>query len=79
EIHPLKVFAVTIVSNVGHAGEVECTFSDLGTTQSARRCNPSVDTFETLGKIRANLRYHSAVKAAEGGKSTRRAPMHTRE
>ncbi|KAG1746405.1 hypothetical protein EDB19DRAFT_1580922, partial [Suillus lakei] len=51
EIHPLKVFAVSILSIVGRAAEVECTFSDLGTTQSARRCNLSVDTFETLGKI----------------------------
>ncbi|KAG2040859.1 hypothetical protein BDR03DRAFT_932489 [Suillus americanus] len=81
EIHPLKAFSVTILSIVGHAGEVERTFSDLGTTQSARRCNLSVDTFETLGKIRANLRHYSAVKAAEAGKSTRRrhAHMHTRE
>jgi hypothetical protein len=81
EIHPLKVFSVTILSIVGHAGEVERTFSDLGTTQSARRCNLSVDTFETLGKIRANLRHYSTVKAAEAGKSTRRqhAHMHTRK
>ncbi|KAG1725390.1 hypothetical protein EDB19DRAFT_1582825, partial [Suillus lakei] len=34
EIHLLKVFAVTILSIVGHADEVERTFSDLGTTQS---------------------------------------------
>ncbi|KAG1853162.1 hypothetical protein DFJ58DRAFT_396696 [Suillus subalutaceus] len=83
EIHPLKAFSVTILilSIVGHAGEVERTFSDLGTTQSARRCNLSVDTFETLGKIRANLRHHSAVKVAETGKPTHRrhAHMHTRE
>ncbi|KAG1858880.1 hypothetical protein F4604DRAFT_1491200, partial [Suillus subluteus] len=81
EIHPLKAFSVTILSIVGHVGEVERTFSDLGTTQSARRCNLSVDTFETLDKIRANLRHHSAVKAGEAGKSTRRrhAHMHTRE
>ncbi|KAG1874788.1 hypothetical protein DFJ58DRAFT_758768 [Suillus subalutaceus] len=65
----------------GHAGEVERTFSDLGTTQSARRCNLSVDTFETLGKIRANVRHHSAMKAAEAGKPTcrRHAHMHTHE
>ncbi|KAG1787732.1 ribonuclease H-like domain-containing protein, partial [Suillus plorans] len=81
EIHPLKAFAVTILSIVGHAGEVERTFSDLGITQSARRCNLSVETFETLGKICANLRHHSTIKAAEAGKSTRcrHAHMHTRE
>jgi hypothetical protein len=78
ETHPLKVFAVTILSIVGHAGKVERTFSDLGTltTQSARRC-----TVETLGKIRAKLRHHSAMEAAGAGKYTRRlhADMHTRE
>ncbi|KAG1717606.1 hypothetical protein EDB19DRAFT_1590360, partial [Suillus lakei] len=37
EIHPLKAFAVTILSIVGHAGEVERIFSDFGTTKSARR------------------------------------------
>jgi hypothetical protein len=44
EIHSPKAFAVTVLSIVGHAGEVELTvtFSDLGTTQSARRylCKP---------------------------------------
>jgi hypothetical protein len=74
ETHPLKVFAVTILSIVGHAGKVECTFSDLGTTQSARRCNLSV---RTLGKIRANLRHHSAMKAAGTGKYTHRLHAHT--
>ncbi|KAG1888381.1 hypothetical protein F4604DRAFT_1505373, partial [Suillus subluteus] len=47
EIHPLKAFSVTNLLIVGHAGEVEHTFSDLGITQSTRRCNLSVDTFET--------------------------------
>ncbi|KAG2157798.1 uncharacterized protein EDB93DRAFT_1065158, partial [Suillus bovinus] len=81
ELHPLKAFAVTILSIVGHAGEVECTFSDLGTTQSAWRCNLSVEIFETLGKIHANLRHHSTIKVAEAGKSTRcrHAHMHTCE
>ncbi|KAG1804388.1 uncharacterized protein BJ212DRAFT_1280746, partial [Suillus subaureus] len=35
ESHLLKAFSVTILSIVGHAGEVERTFSDLGTIQSA--------------------------------------------
>ncbi|KAF9234431.1 ribonuclease H-like domain-containing protein [Melanogaster broomeanus] len=55
EAHPLKAFAITILSIVPHAGKVERLFSDLGSTQSPRRCNLSVDTFETLGKIRINL------------------------
>ncbi|KAG1899347.1 uncharacterized protein F5891DRAFT_898335, partial [Suillus fuscotomentosus] len=81
EIHPLKAFAVTILSIVGHADEVERTFSDLSTTQSARQCNLSVETFETFGKICANLRHHSVIKATEAGKSTRHrhAHMHTHE
>ncbi|KAG2031506.1 hypothetical protein BDR03DRAFT_972487, partial [Suillus americanus] len=33
EIHPHKAYSVTIMSIVGHAGEVERTFSDLGKTQ----------------------------------------------
>ncbi|KAG1738760.1 hypothetical protein EDB19DRAFT_1578694, partial [Suillus lakei] len=37
KIHPLKVFAVMNLSIAGHAGEVDRTFSDLGTTQSTRR------------------------------------------
>ncbi|KIK36894.1 hypothetical protein CY34DRAFT_810881 [Suillus luteus UH-Slu-Lm8-n1] len=31
KIHTLKFFSVTILSIVGHAGEVEYTFFDLGT------------------------------------------------
>ncbi|KAG2072256.1 hypothetical protein BDR04DRAFT_1096838 [Suillus decipiens] len=38
-------------------------FSDMGSTQSSKRCNLSVDTFEALAKIRANLRYHTHQKA----------------
>jgi hypothetical protein len=46
EIH---LFAVTNLSIIGHAGEVERTFG-------------------TLGKIRANFRHDSEMKAAEAGK-----------
>ncbi|KAG2739517.1 hypothetical protein P692DRAFT_20918614, partial [Suillus brevipes Sb2] len=41
---------------------VERTFSNFDTTQSARRCNLSVDKFETLGRIHAYLRHHGAIK-----------------
>ncbi|KAG1848290.1 hypothetical protein F4604DRAFT_1973927 [Suillus subluteus] len=66
EIHPLKGLRSSRL---------------LDNTQSARRCNLSVDTFETLGKIHANLRHHGVVKAPEAGKPTRRrhAHMHSRE
>ncbi|KAG2159290.1 uncharacterized protein EDB93DRAFT_1075096, partial [Suillus bovinus] len=56
--HPLKALAITLLSIVPHAADVERLFSDMGSTQSPKRCNLSVDTFEALAKIRANLRYH---------------------
>ncbi|KAG1779559.1 hypothetical protein EV702DRAFT_1212897, partial [Suillus placidus] len=61
--------------------EVERVFSDLGGTQSAKRCNLSVGTFEALGKIHANIRYHIHLKNVADGKPTRRhhAHMHTTE
>ncbi|KAG2073433.1 hypothetical protein BDR04DRAFT_1141238 [Suillus decipiens] len=51
----------------------------MGSTQSPKRCNLSVDTFEALAKIRANLRYHTHQKAVANGKPARRrhAHMHT--
>ncbi|KAG2061175.1 hypothetical protein BDR06DRAFT_978764 [Suillus hirtellus] len=76
KIHPLKAFTVTILSIVGHAGEVEHTFSDFGTTQSARRYNLSVETFEILGKIHMNLQHHSAIKATEAGTSAHHQHTH---
>ncbi|KAG2740216.1 hypothetical protein P692DRAFT_201842526 [Suillus brevipes Sb2] len=81
ETYPLKAFAITIHSIVGHTGDVERLFSDLGTTQSAKHCNLSVKTFKTLGKIRANLHYLRDKKATEADKSTRchHAHMHTRD
>ncbi|KAF9230404.1 hypothetical protein BU15DRAFT_83675 [Melanogaster broomeanus] len=81
EAHPLKNLAIRMLSIVPHAGDVERLFSDLGSTQSPRRCNLSVQTFETLGKIRANLRRHVHSKDTAMGKETRRrhAHMHTRK
>ena len=80
ETHPLKAFAIIILSIVLHAAEVERLFSDLGGTQSVKRCNLSVNTFQTR-KIRANLRYHIHLKNIVDGKPTRRrhAHMHTTE
>jgi len=52
--HPLKGFAITILSIVPHSAEVERLFSDLGGVQGVKRCNLSVRTFETVGKLRNN-------------------------
>ncbi|KAG2126369.1 uncharacterized protein EDB93DRAFT_1097105, partial [Suillus bovinus] len=49
--HPLKVLAITLLSIVPHAADIEHLFSDVGSTQSPKRCNLSVDTFEALAKI----------------------------
>lgn len=78
EAHPLKAFTITILSIVPHAGEVERLFSALGSTQSPRRCNLSVDTFETLGKIYANLNHHLYLKKLATGQQTRRQHAHMR-
>jgi len=75
EDHPLKAFAITMLSIVGHAGDVERLFSDLGTTQYPRRCNLKIETFEMLGKIRANLRHHLHAKMAAMGKTIRKRRM----
>ncbi|KIJ10028.1 hypothetical protein PAXINDRAFT_86638 [Paxillus involutus ATCC 200175] len=81
DTNPLKSFAITILSIVPHAGDVERLFSDLGSAQSPRHCNLSVETFETLGKIRGNLCHHLHIKNVAAGKQTHRhhAHMHTRE
>ncbi|KAG1843919.1 hypothetical protein DFJ58DRAFT_803629 [Suillus subalutaceus] len=53
----------------------------MGGTQSVKRCNLLVATFETIAKIRANLRFHSHQKTLASGKSVRRhhVHMHTRD
>ncbi|KAG1735804.1 hypothetical protein EDB19DRAFT_1830154 [Suillus lakei] len=81
ETHPLKSFVIVILSIVPHAAEVEHLFSNLSGTQSAKCCNLSVNTFQTLGKIHANLRYHIHLKNNADGKPIRRrhAHMHTTE
>ena len=80
EKHPLKSLAIVLHSIVPHAGEIERVFSQLGGVQSAKRCQLSVETFEALGKIRANLHSRLQKKLGTNGASTRRkhAHMHTR-
>ncbi|KIK74014.1 hypothetical protein PAXRUDRAFT_176907, partial [Paxillus rubicundulus Ve08.2h10] len=79
--HSLKAFAVTILAIVPHAGDVKQLFSDIGGTQSPRHCNLSVDTFETLEKNCANLRYHLHTRNIADRKWTchHHAHMHTGE
>jgi hypothetical protein len=80
EKNPLKALAITIHSIVPHAAEVECLFSALGSTQSTKRCNLSVSTFETLGKLCANYSRHLYNRDCATGKLIHRhhAHMHTR-
>ncbi|EJF63824.1 hypothetical protein DICSQDRAFT_145296 [Dichomitus squalens LYAD-421 SS1] len=78
--HPLKALARALHSIVPHAGDIERLFSDLGGTQSVKRCRLSVDTFEKLGKLRSNLSRHLHQKLALNGVPIRRkhSHMHTR-
>jgi hypothetical protein len=50
----LKAFAVIIHSIVPHAADIERYFSGLGGVQSVKRCNLSVQTFESLSKLWAS-------------------------
>ncbi|KAI5995785.1 hypothetical protein F5J12DRAFT_785554 [Pisolithus orientalis] len=70
DTHPLKSLTITILSIFPHAGDVEQLFSDLGSIQSQRHCNLSINTFETLGKIHANLCYHIHTQNMASGKPT---------
>ncbi|KAG2364903.1 hypothetical protein BDR07DRAFT_1190830, partial [Suillus spraguei] len=51
---PLKVFAIVTHSIVPHGTDVERYFLGLGGVQSVKRCNLSVQTFESLSKLRAS-------------------------
>jgi hypothetical protein len=75
----LEAFAIIIPSIVPHAAEVERLFSDLGGMQSVKCCNLSVNTFQTLGKIHANLCYHIHSKNVADGKPTRRHHAHMQQ
>ncbi|KAF8192079.1 ribonuclease H-like domain-containing protein [Pholiota molesta] len=79
EKYPLKSLAITLLSIVPHAAEVERLFSALGGVQTPQRCNLTISTFETLGKLRANYCYQLYERDRALGKSTHRrhAHMHT--
>ena len=75
--HPLKAFAITLLSIVPHSAEVERLFSNLGGIQGVKRCNLTVRTFETLGKLRNNYAYHLYNRM--GQPRRKHAHMHTRK
>jgi len=79
-LRPLKALAIVVFSIVPHAGDVERLFSDLGGIQGTRRCNLTVSTFETLGKLHANYMRHLHDRSKALGLPLRRhhAHMHTR-
>ena len=77
---PLKAMAIMLHSVVPHAADVERYFSGLGGTQSAKRCNLTVETFEALSKLRSSYAHHLYKMDRAAGKSThcKHAHMHTR-
>jgi hypothetical protein len=79
DLRPLKALAIVLFSIVPHAGDVERLFSDLGGIQGTWRCNLTVSTFETLGKLRANYTRHLHERAKALGLPLRRCHpyMHT--
>ncbi|KAG2074425.1 hypothetical protein BDR04DRAFT_1093130 [Suillus decipiens] len=77
---PVAALAGRPVSSLNfNCGEkVDNLMSNASSTQSPKRCNLSVDTFEALAKIQMNLRYHTQQKVVANGTATRRhAHMHT--
>ncbi|KAK7039668.1 DUF659 domain-containing protein [Favolaschia claudopus] len=80
EKNPLKVLAITLFSIVPHAAEVERLFSGLSGIQGVKRCNLSVPTFESLGKLRNNYSYHIYQQHRAAGLPVHRkhGHMHTR-
>ncbi|KAG1813763.1 hypothetical protein EV424DRAFT_1326445 [Suillus variegatus] len=76
---PLKALAIIIHSIVPHAADIERYFLGLGGVQSVKRCNLSVDTFESLSKLRASYAYFLYQMDFKAGKPVRRkhGHMHT--
>ncbi|KAJ7617927.1 hypothetical protein FB45DRAFT_756335, partial [Roridomyces roridus] len=76
----IKALAIVLHSIVPHSAEVERLFSDLGGTQSARRCNLLVETMEKTGRVRGHLNHTLRERRKASGQSIQRkhAHMHTR-
>jgi len=68
--HPLKSLIITLLSIVPHFADVERLFLALGSTQTPKQCNLSIETFEMLGKLCANYSYHLYRCDRTAGKST---------
>ena len=49
--HPIKALVITILAIVPHAADVERLFSDLTGVQGVKKCNLTVETFKTMGKL----------------------------
>ncbi len=79
--HPLKMLGIVLFSIVPHTAEVERLFSQLGNTQSAKRCNLTMENFRALGKLRSNYSAEIYARDRADGKPTHRkhAHMHARE
>ncbi|KAF6759090.1 ribonuclease H-like domain-containing protein [Ephemerocybe angulata] len=79
--HPLKKMAIILHSVVPHTAELERLFSQLSGTQSPKRCNFTVEMFETLGKLRGHYSAKLWQHHKTTGKAVRRrhAHMHTRD
>jgi hypothetical protein len=75
--HPLKAFVITLLSIIPHPAEVERLFSDIGSIQGVKHCNLTVQTFETLGKLRNNYAYHLYIRM--GQPRRKHTHMHTRK
>ena len=74
--HPLKQFAMAILSIVPHAAEIEHLFSSLAGIQSPKRNNLSVATFEKLARVRAGYVEEARQRGAETEDRRRRTRMH---
>ncbi|KAN0080283.1 hypothetical protein V8E55_009849 [Tylopilus felleus] len=55
---PLKAMAIILHLVAPHAANVKWYFSGLGGTQSVKRCNLTVDTFEALSKLHSSYVHH---------------------
>jgi len=56
--HPLKTFALTLLSIINHSAKVEHLFSDLGGIQGIKRCNLTTENFQKLGKLHKHYAHH---------------------
>ena len=77
--HPLRVFALHLLSIVPHSAKVECLFSNLGGVQSVRQSRLTVEVLSTLGMLRTHYAAEFQEDLTSRGVDVRRrhAHMHT--